>query len=85
MEDLEITQPWVQRLVESLKVHKAAGPDEIGPSTPKEHHQTHKTYLFKWSYETGKVPGEWWTAHMIPIHKPGHKHHVGSYRHILLA
>ncbi len=36
MEDIDITKTGVRNMLEHLKVHKAAGPDEIGPCVLKE-------------------------------------------------
>ncbi len=36
MPDIDITEPGIQKLLEKLNIHKASGPDEIGPLIPKE-------------------------------------------------
>ena len=88
MEDIVITEPGVQKLLERLKVHKAAGPDQIGPRVLKELAETIApilTVIFKRSYDTGEVPDEWRTANVIPIYKKGKKNEASNYRPISLT
>ncbi len=86
-EDIEITEPGVQKLLDQLKGHKAAGPDQIEPCLLKELATTIApilTVIFKSSYDIGEVPDESWTANVIPIYKKGLKNQVCNYRLISL-
>ncbi len=68
MEDIDITKTGVRNMLEHLKVHKAAGPDEIGPCVLKElaptiaMNNTTQTFIltaiYRRSYETGETPDE---------------------------
>jgi hypothetical protein len=88
MDDIDITEPGVLKLLQQLKVHKAAGPDQIGPRVLKELASTIApilTVIFKRSYETGEVPDEWRTANVLPIYKKGQKNDAANYRPISLT
>ncbi len=55
MPDIDITEPGMQKLLEKLNIHKASGPDEIGPRILKELATTIApilTDIYKQSYET---------------------------------
>ena len=43
------------------------------------------TLLFNISYNQGKLPADWKTAHVVPIHKKGKKDDIENYRPISLT
>ncbi len=70
MDDIDITETGVRKMLERLKVHKAAGPDEIG--VLKELAPTIApilTAIYRRSYETGEIPDDWKNANLVPIYK----------------
>ena len=69
-EDIEISVAGVQKLLERLNVHKAAGPDRIGPQVLKNLACVVApilTVIFRKSYETGCIPDDW-DLHMSRQH-----------------
>lgn len=59
MADIEITESGVLKLLQHLKVHKAAGPDQIRPRVLKEMANLVApmlTVIFKKSYDCGELP-----------------------------
>ncbi len=88
MPDIHITEPGVQKLLEKLNMHKASGPDEIGPRIFKQLATTITPILidiYKQSYETGEVPLDWRRANVTPIFKKGRKNDASNYRPISLT
>jgi hypothetical protein len=73
----------VLKLLQNLKVHKAAGPDTISPRllnslasviTPAI------TRIFQTSLDEGTVPKDWRKANIVPIFKKGDKSKPANYR-----
>ena len=61
MPDILISEPGVLKLLHELKVHKAAGPDQIRPTVLRElSHIIHVapilTLIYRRSYDTAQVP-----------------------------
>jgi hypothetical protein len=88
MDDLNITVPGVQKMLERLKPHKAAGPDELGPRVLKELAATIApmlTSVYRRSYQTGEVPQDWKKANVVAIYKKGKKYEASNYHPISLT
>lgn len=88
MEDITITEPGVLKLLQTLKIHKAPGPDGISPRVLKELAPSIApmlTMIFKKSYETAEVPSDWREAFVTPIYKKGNKHEAVNYRPVSLT
>ena len=88
MEDIEITEPGVRKMLEKLQVHKASGPDEIGPQVLKNLTSTIApilTIIYRRSYETGSIPDDWRMANVVPAYKKGKNSLPSNYRPISLT
>ncbi len=87
MDDIEITEPGVRKMLLGLKPHKAMGPDQVGPRVLKELAPTISpilTAIFRRSYETGVIPDDWRRANVVAVHKKGRKCDATNYRPISL-
>ena len=85
MNDTTITEAGVRKLISNLKIHKAMGPDDIGPRVLRELVDVTApilTSIFRKSYETGKLPSDWKQANVSPIFK---KSDAANYRPISLT
>ena len=86
--DVDFDHRRVRKLLTKINSNKAHGPDGIhgkllkncavGLAYPL-------SLLFKVSYNTGSIPGEWKLGHVVPIFKKGNKHEVSNYRPISLT
>ena len=88
MENIEITENGVLKLLNSLKVHKAAGPDKITARVLKQLASVISpilTTIYKRSYETGEIPQDWRSADITPVYKKGKKSDPANYRPISLT
>ena len=88
MPDIIISTAGVLKLLQNLQIHKAPGPDGIGPRILKELSTTIAPILseiYKRSYESGEVPEDWKTAYVTPVFKKGKKTDVANYRPISLT
>jgi hypothetical protein len=88
MPDFSITVNGVAKLLKDLKPHKAAGPDNIRPLILKElYHEISPIlcFIFQISKNTGKIPGEWKRANVVPIYKKGPRHLAENYRPVSLT
>ena len=73
-QDITTTSQGIENLFNSLKIHKASGPDAISTTTPKETSDIITPILqviFQISLDTGRVPTDWVTAFVTPIFKKG--------------
>ena len=78
----------VDKLLTSLKPHKAAGPDQLNPRVLKELHLPISPILhsiFQLSLKSGKVPADWKTANVVPVYKKGPKYSPSNYRPVSLT
>ena len=85
---LHITQPGVQKLMESLKTNKASGPDNLPALILKElapQLSQCLTEIFRQSLTSGKLPKDWKDAHIAPIFKKGNRHLAENYRPVSLT
>ena len=80
--------PGVTKLLKSLNIHKAAGPDGIVPRLLfkfSEQLALPLTFLFNKSIESGRVPEDWRQANAAPIFKKGEKYKPSNYRPVSLT
>ena len=78
----------MERAIDKLKEHSAAGPDGIAPRVVKEVKKeliTPLTMLFRKSIDSGRIPDEWREAVVAPIFKKGKKSDPGNYRPVSLT
>ena len=88
VENFNITQHGVSKLLSQLNPHKATGPDEVLPRLLKEtSYQISPalTMVFQASLIQGKVPDEWKTANFMPLFKKGDRSAPVNYRPVSLT
>lgn len=88
MKTINITEAGVRKLLQNLKPHKAAGPDQIRPLVLRELADVFApviTRIFKASLEQGKVPDIWKEANVSPVYKKGEKYKAVNYRPVSLT
>ena len=74
LEDIEINETKVKKLLQKLKLNKSPGSDEINNKVLyeiKEEIVTPLTDLFRGSLDSGVLPKEWKVANITPIFKKG--------------
>ena len=82
-----VDEKEIETEIQSLKVRKTPGHDEIKPSIIKlscSHLAKPLTHLYNVSFSTGQMPDVWKVAKVIPIFKSGDKHISDNYRPISL-
>ena len=87
-EDITITEKGILKMLQRLKPHKAAGPDNITARILKELSSSLAPLLqiiFQRSYDTSTVPSDWKKANVVPIYKKGQKSDPANYRPISLT
>ena len=88
MNNIEITQSGITKLLSELNVDKAPGPDELPnlllKSAAKEI-SPFLTDIFEHSIRTGKLPDEWVEANVAPVFKKRDRHTASNYRPISLT
>ena len=75
-------------MLNTLKIDKSPGPDELHPRVPKEISSsiTKPLYhIFKQSLDKGKLPSDWKTAIVSAIFKKGNKSLASNYRPVSLT
>ena len=85
---LEISEENILKMLNTLKIDKSPGPDELHPRVLKEISSsiTKPLYhIFKQSLEIGKLPLDWKTALVSAIFKKGNKSLVSNYRPVSLT
>ncbi|BHF71753.1 hypothetical protein SprV_0401481300 [Sparganum proliferum] len=78
----------VRRVLSQIKPDKSPGPDEIPGLIHKElSTEPSKTLstLFELSMRTGRLPSQWKTVNLVPLHKGGSKMAASSFRPINLT
>ena len=73
----------VYKVLSSLDVNKAIGPDAISPRILKEcaaELAPSISQLFNLSLDHGKLPSVWKSANVVPIHKYGERTLAENYR-----
>ena len=86
-EEIHLTETEVKAAIKSLKAGKAPGKDGIRPEMLKAMNGFGVRWLTrvcKVAWKTGKVPQQWQTSVIIPIHKKGDKKKCTNYRGISL-
>ena len=80
---IEFNVEEVYNELKSLNCSKACGPDLIPARLLKlsaEFIAPSLIQLFQLSYSSGKLPLEWISANIVPVHKKGDKHLTNNYR-----
>ena len=88
MQDIEISDKGIDKLLLKLSPYKASGPDQIKPIVLKTLHAELAPILqiiFQRFLETGKLPSIWKQASVTPIFKKGEKLKPSNYRPISLT
>ncbi|KAI8481821.1 hypothetical protein Bbelb_404260 [Branchiostoma belcheri] len=88
LEGIEVTEKAVRDKLEALNPSKSAGPDNFHPRFLKElagELAYPLTILFNKSLKAARLPEEWKTAHITPIHKKGSRTTAGNYRPVSLT
>ena len=87
LHDIEISTTEVFEILSTLDVNKAPGIDGISPAVLKYCASpllVPLCHLFTCSISSGRIPVQWCTHCIIPIHKSGDKTHIKNYRPISL-
>ena len=88
MNNIEITQSGITKLLSELNVDKAPGPDELPNLLLKNAAKEISPFLtdiFEHSIRTGKSPDEWVEANVASVFKKGDRHTASNYRPISLT
>jgi hypothetical protein len=88
MHDIVIHPKGVLKLLQNLKVDKAAGPDMIKPIILKELRYEILdivSLIFQKSLNTGQLPSEWTKANVAPLFTKGDTSDPANYRPISLT
>ena len=85
--DLDITENGVRKLLKGLNPSKAPGPDNITRILKElaDDIAPILTEIFHHSYKTGEIPSIWRTANICPIFKKGKKFEAVNYRPVSLT
>ena len=86
--EIDFNHCRVKEILCQVNVNKAMGPDGIHGRVLKNcaHGLAEPlAFLFKLSYYSGKLPKDWKTANVVPVHKKGSKADVENYRPISLT
>jgi len=88
IEELNIDEEQVLKILETLNPVKSSGPDLLHPRVLKEIRNTivtPLTLIFKQSYAEGEVAEDWKTAHVKALFKKGSREEAANYRPISLT
>ena len=88
MENLNISQAGVTKVLKGLNTNKASEPDRISPEVLNELAEDvapHLTSIFTTSLETGRIPHQWKTTLVVPIFKKGDRNNAANYRPVSLT
>ena len=88
IDDIEISEEGVLKLLLQIKVSKASGPDGIPNKMLKETaHQIAPSLsaIFRRSLSTGELPTDWCEANIAPVFKKGNRHLPVNYRPVSLT
>lgn len=88
MQDIEITEDKIKKILLKLKRNKSPGPDGVHPRIIKELMNellAPLKILYSTSLREGMVPEDWRTASITAIYKKGNKCDPGNYRPVSLT
>ena len=88
LEDIQIEEVKIEKLLSGLNMNKAAGPDGIPPSILSQASKELAkplALLFRRTLDEGKLPDEWKLAYVTPIFKKGSRASVNNYRPVSLT
>ena len=88
LNDIEISESEVKKLLQNLDPSKSPGVDNIHPRILKEAAEnlaSPLTHLFNLSMRTGEIPEDWKSANITPLHKKGKKDDRKNYRPVSLT
>ena len=88
MTPITINEAGVRKLLQNIKPHKAAGPDNIQARILLEAANNlvpAMTILFQASIDQGTLPDDWKTANVAPIFKKGDRCKAANYRPVSLT
>ena len=87
VDDLTCSVADVFKVLSTLDVNKANGPDAISPRILKEcaAELAPSITLFNFSLDHGKLPSVWKSANVVPIHKSGERTLAENYRPVSLT
>ena len=86
--DLSCSADEVAKLLQSIDVNKASGPDNIPPRILKEcamELALPLTNFFNFTLSRGNIPTDWKVANVVPIFKSGKNNLADNYRPISLT
>lgn len=87
-DDIILNVELTKHYLKAINPNKAQGPDSINGRILKTCSSSLAyplTYLFRLSYESEKIPHDWKTANVVPVHKKCSKSEVTNYRPISLT
>jgi Reverse transcriptase (RNA-dependent DNA polymerase) len=88
LKDIDIREQDVRSKLESLKVNKSPGPDDIHPKLLYELRNelvSPLTNMFNISIKSGEIPQDWKDANVSPLFKKGSKNKPENYRPVSLT
>ena len=88
MTPITINEAGVRKLLQNIKPHKAAGPDNITARILREAANNlapAMTILFQASIDQGTLPDDWKTANVAPIFKKGDRCKAANYHPVFLT
>ena len=88
MDDINFTQPGIEKLLDNIKPNKAPGPDELPARVLKEVSKEISgvfSMIFQQSYNAGRIPDDWSAARISAIYKNGDKSTPANYRPVSLT
>ena len=88
MKDITVTSNGVLKLLQTLNIRKATGPDSI-PAWILKTYATEiapvLTFIFQQSDSLGTVPSDWRLANISPIYKKGDTSNPSNYRPVSIT
>ena len=85
---IDFNHARIYEILKNINANKSMGPDRIHGMVLKTCAQSlckPLSLLFTKSYYNGKLPSEWKSANVVPVHKKGSKNDVENYRPISLT
>ena len=83
--DIAFSTDGMLKLIKSLNINKASGPDNISAKTLVLCAEEIAPVLFTQSFDSGKLPNDWLSANITPVFKKGDKTNPKNYRPISLT